>query len=443
MANYTYSPSESFQTPDGSIAYSHPLEANKWNPSKNFYRIINFEPEAIPDKLNNGYTFQDWQNWKARNPHMAGTYVFDNYTSWTTQQTQGAQLNAEGYKISPLNDIYRSGQIRGTNFFNGQAYMAAGFPDEQYRSTITPATGEKNSFKYSTNFGGGLYTKEPVASTKNLYIEMTPDFVAKAAAGQNPLYNGVSSKSFIPPPSGSAEANGARQGVVTPEIITKWSQGFKAEQGGGRLGGYAMLNPKNGTPFLERINPFNRTGVRMVQTDPVPLLELMDTYRLRPSSPAEYLDFQKQMDFFKQRTASGIWTHEYANGAIPRALKPLPTSNYPFNAEVLYDGITPYGERTLGQHARNALFNLKTMYAQPETQTILRGAGTAAKVGIGLAGAVGYASSVAKNGPVETALSWGVPFTPLKFGIGPVLTLNADDEERLREMQQKSTSRND
>ena len=426
MATKSYVPSEPyvFDT-SGKLRYTHPIEANPSSPNNNFYRIINFEPEAIPTKwqLDNGYTVKDWNAWKKSNPHMEGTYAYDNYSSWSTNQTRGQTLNAEGHRISPLNDIYRNSQIRGTNFFNGLAYMNAGFPDEQYRSTISP-----EGLTYQMMYNGGLHANQPSANTKNLYIEMTPEFVERAASGRNTLYNRVINHSFIPKVNNQYVE--IPKHPLTPEVIRNFASGINETQGGGRTGGYAMLEPKNGTPIWDRLNPFNRSGVRMIQTDAVPLNEMtIPDYRLKSG---EVIPNELVEDFMK-RTESGVYTKEVVNVKTPSSLAPIQTSLFPFNENVIYDGITPYTKRPLRQHINNAIFNAKTLYAQPETQAILRGAKTTANVGVGAAGLIGYGASVAQSGPVETVLSYGVPFTPMKMGIGPVLSLNSGEEEALDE----------
>jgi hypothetical protein len=46
--------------------------------------------------------------------------------------------------------------------------------------------------------------------------------------------------------------------------------------------------------------------------------------------------------------------------------------------------------------------------------------------GVGLAG---YALGVAQHGPVEMAVSYGIPFTPWRYGIGPVTELGAPERD--------------
>jgi hypothetical protein len=46
--------------------------------------------------------------------------------------------------------------------------------------------------------------------------------------------------------------------------------------------------------------------------------------------------------------------------------------------------------------------------------------------GVGLAG---YAVGVAQHGPAEMAVSYGVPFTPWRYGVGPVETAQAPERD--------------
>lgn len=59
-------------------------------------------------------------------------------------------------------------------------------------------------------------------------------------------------------------------------------------------------------------------------------------------------------------------------------------------------------------------------------------AGNAVKLGLAGAGLAGYTASFLQDAP-KTIVEYGVPFTPLKFGLGPVISLNAGEDEMLDE----------
>jgi hypothetical protein len=59
-----------------------------------------------------------------------------------------------------------------------------------------------------------------------------------------------------------------------------------------------------------------------------------------------------------------------------------------------------------------------------------------------VAGMVGYGAGVLQHGPVEMAVSYGVPFTPWRYGIGPTLTLNAGEDDALAAARQRESDFN-
>jgi hypothetical protein len=329
--------------------YSHPIAANVHNKMNDYYRIVNYGP----------YFQEDGMYWETKDRPLT--------------------LNA-------LDDILETGSIRGSKNFGRKAYFAAGTPVEDYRVT-------ESHLRHLANTDG---LKANPKDVKNLYIQVTDEFLDRIQSGKNPLYD--------------------KGGVV---IATGDNNRDVAK----KRSGYVTMKPSKDKPsFIQRINPENRAGVRLVQTDPVDIADRI-YYRQAGPVPQEILDerFIKVGDNL-YATKSSVGT------VIPNEMESVRATIGSTNPVVLYDGITPVKERTIGQHARNALWNMKSVIAQPEVQKGIGAVGTAAKVAVGTAGVLGYANEVANKGPIIATIEYGIPFTPLRMGIGPVNDLGAPEK---------------
>lgn len=341
--------------------YTHPLQTNRYNPDRNYYRIINFEPQPLLSTGTEKLTYNDWLKWKQKYPNHPDVKV--SYSDWRLLSAEGAGLNAEGRSINALNDIYRTGAVRGSLGYGGQTYYYAGFPDEIYRSTALFVNGEKVGVQT------GMYAGAASQSTKNLYITATPEYMMRVADGKHPLYRSVHDRGFF----GLGEM---RNGVYDARIsaahfddLAKRMAHFDPSTTS-FSGGIISVEPAKNTKFLDRINPMNKSGLRIMQTDPIPLAE--DSFAYRKVGP---VSAQALEDF--RHVGNDVYVPKYTSVTVPKGLVQLPAGVGPFNEKVLYEGITPFWNRTLGQHARNAVFNAKTLYVQPEVQSAIA-AGTKA-----------------------------------------------------------------
>jgi hypothetical protein len=352
-----------------------------------------------------------------------------------------------------LTDIYRSGAIRGTENFARGAYFNEGRPALEYRRPF-----DWNDYRFAAEHGykelkgheknirlllkegrieearelQGLlkkYPRELAVRRQNMFIEVSPSFVKTVSSGNNPLY-----ESFFPDMYNYHEYR-----VLRPELSTfEANKLFERREAFSRPPyGNNMEVVTKPPSFLDRINPKNRSGIRITTTDPV-AIQGFDTNGLgqqsvyRAKNPNAPLSPEILSDFEPVRTSSGDIVYRRVgqhNGSyvIPSELESVRTTSQNPNTDVIYDRITPVKERTLGQHAKNALFEAKVLLNQPEIAKPLQVAGTTAKVAVGAAGVLGYASEVMDKGPVVAALAWGVPFTRLRMGIGPVNTLGAPE----------------
>ncbi len=354
MANYIH-PSVQFTIPnsDYGTLYTHPILTSNWNPDRNFHRIINFEPQPLlPNKVSDPLSLEAFIQWKQKNPRLA---VGQDYSSWRLLSADGAQLNAEGRTINALNDLYRTGQVRGSLGFQGQAYFNAGFPSEVYRSQALFDTAGRPVVE--GNYHAGSYNQIPKPTTKNIYISATPEFMEGAASGRNPLYTGAIDRGFFKP-------TGGRE--LTPDYFKTWGE-RPLHQGVSFRGGYVAITPTENPRFIDRINPWNRKGLTFIQTDPVPLTTAPEAFRATGPLTPEVLSEHTQV-------GRGVYIPKFSTGLTPNTLTPVPTALGPFNEKVLYDGTTPFWQRSFGQHLRNAKWNATSLYVQPEVQTAIAGA---------------------------------------------------------------------
>ena len=266
-------------------------------------------------------------------------------------------------------DVLNTGQIRGSNQFAGDAYFHRGQPLGTYLENR------------ETNKLLKHYPKEQVGNN-NYLIEATEDFNPT----RNPLYKGNESIKYrrlptiggIPAPSELAFpiSNSGSRWIPASEVPTNFA----------RSGLDSVAAPVENPSFLDRINPANQRGIRMGQA----------------------------------------YTPYFVN--VPKGFE----GGAP-NWDWKFDYTKPFTETSMKQHAKNVQHIGRTVLAQPETKAVLKGAGTAAKVGVGTAGLIAYAKGVMEDAP-KTITEWGVPFTPLKMGTGPVLELGkgSDMESRGR-----------
>jgi hypothetical protein len=325
----------------------------------------------IPNVHNKPFSENNWLKWRRNNPNLKGTLSYDEYDTWRVLSQEGASVTKEGYLTNPVNDLLRTGQVRGTAGFGGSAYFNAGFPAEEYRST---AVFDKLGNQVDNMGSFGMYTSRATPLTKNIYIQATPQFMERAASGANPLYDSISSRGFISQGS-DLLTDKTRQGdpwkIIRPEALKEWE---KASQGVSLKAtpfnnGYLALNPSENPSFIDRVNPWNRQGLRVMQTSTAPVANGSEVYRLVGNVPQEILD----RDFIP--VGNSMYRPRYSgNTIIPKEMKAVTTTIGPLNMRTLYDGITPFTERTIGQHLRNAKWNATSLYVQPEVQTAIAGA---------------------------------------------------------------------
>ena len=146
-------------------------------------------------------------------------------------------------------------------------------------------------------------------------------------------------------------------------------------------------------------------------------------------SPVEKPSFFDRVN--QRRAHAGIRGGEFISGRFPNPNKGFETGTPKIDWK--FDYTKPFMETSIPKHLKNAQHVARVVMAQPETQAVLKGTGTVAKYGIGGAGLLAYVKSAVDDAP-KTVLEWGVPFTPLKMGVGPVLTLGqgSDLESRGR-----------
>jgi len=135
---------------------------------------------------------------------------------------------------------------------------------------------------------------------------------------------------------------------------------------------WQALTPIENPSFIQRINPANQTGLKVVE------------FPYSPYFAGNRVGFE---------------------GGVPKA-------------DIKFDYTKPFFQTEPAIHAKNIQHIANTILEQPETKV----AGNVAGKVLGTAGLLGYANSFINDAP-KTILEWGVPFTPLKMGIGGVSDL--------------------
>jgi hypothetical protein len=195
-------------------------------------------------------------------------------------------LSAPSYEdgYPAYRDFQKTGTIRGSDVFAEQAYFNKGYPDPQYYAQTT----NKNYDLMLKNWG-----KNSLPS--NYVMEINPYFMDRISAGNNPLYQ----TNALSPTGGS----------------------------------YHTLTPDNVQPFIDRVNPLNRRGIKVTHFTGSEMSQPM--------------------------------------AAAGETLPPAQWSRNP-NASVLYDTTKPFTKTSFGQHARNAIFEAGTFLEQPEVGNLAR-----------------------------------------------------------------------
>lgn len=272
------------------------------------------------------------------------------------------------------NDILKSGAIRGSQSFSGDAYFAKGYPQGNYLANRPQFQLDRLLQHYSPAEVGN----------NNYFIEATERFNPNT----NPLYKPNSAKVYRPLPSIAGVQAPPELAFPKGNSGSNWLTTVESTGKPVPTGTYSWAAPAENTSYWDRVNPNNQRGLKVAQA----------------------------------------YTSEWQSNS-----KGFTKGNPDW--KVLFDYTKDFKDTSIPQHLRNAQHIGNTILAQNETQAVLRGAGTTAKVGVGAAGLIGYGASIAQNGPVETVLSYGVPFTPMRMGIGPVLSLNSGEDDALDEMR--------
>ena len=263
-----------------------------------------------------------------------------NSIAWGTEINPNSfyrVLGQEGASAESIyKDVLRTGQIRGSAVFNGDAYLAKGAPQGMYLHSSSQVP---ELLKH--------WSKEQVGNN-NFFIEATNKFNPI----ENPLYSTINRLNI--------NGNVSKFPKLGQEVP---------------MGHYVTLAPVDNPSFVDRINPNNQKNLRMGQA--------------------------------YTSTWGGV-NKGFSEGA--------PKWDWRF------DYTKPFSETSLSQHGKNIVHIAKTIAEQPETKTVAKYASTTGKVGLGVAGLAGYTASFLEDAP-KTVLAYGVPFTPLKIGLGPVLDL--------------------
>ncbi len=275
----------------------------------------------------------------ALNSKLWGTEI--NPESFYRVYGDKGQLGMDIYK-----QILREGAIRGSGGFSGHAYFSRGAPQGIYLQNNPSLMREL------------LHWPESQVGNNNFFVEATPRFNPYT----NPLY-------------GNSVPEIAIGGATNP-----WPVAGESVSNGG----YRTLDPREGTRFIDRINPKNQRHLRVGQ--------------------AYTTGWQSALKGFEGGAPNWDWKFDYTK---------------------------PFTETSVKQHAKNLKHIGKTVLAQPETQAALKGAGKTVKVTAGTAGLLAYLKGIAEDAP-KTVLEWGVPFTPMKMGVGPTLPLGKGSDMQSR-----------
>ena len=153
------------------------------------------------------------------------------------------ETGADGWSI--YDDVLRTGQVRGSPSFGGDAYFSKGAPQGIYLHN-------------QSNLKDVLqHWSEAEAGNNNFLIEATNRFNPET----NPLYN-PSPKDFVY--DGTIESTKGRVGY------SKWMTTDPATGKPVPTGTYSYVSPRqwndsNAPSFLQRINPANQRGLKMSQ----------------------------------------------------------------------------------------------------------------------------------------------------------------------------------
>lgn len=244
---------------------------------------------------------------------------------------------------NPLQDFYEQGAVRGSSSYQGKAYFA-------------------------TNPEFGYRTYGPQVS-KNVYFEIDPRFTQRIKDGKNPLYDSIRGE-FMGSYYGIGDSYRYLQPPSTEVTSTINFDGVNVRH---------VENQPKPIRFIDRINPANRAGMRITVTDPVainaenmmstPRSSVYGLYTESPPLPEDAHNFQA----VKTSDGRTVYRHIRQHGGsyvIPNELTTLNTTVDNPNPRVIYDRITPFRQRTLGQHARNIATEARIFASQPEVRAV-------------------------------------------------------------------------
>ena len=209
-------------------------------------------------------------------------------------------------------DVLQTGAIRGTEQFGRDAYFAKGAPQGIYlHNQSRDALAEKL-----------LHWPVEEVGNNNYFIEATKDFNPE----KNPLYKPNSTIKVRKLPTIAGVPAPPELAFPISGTGSRWLSGLDANgQPAAPFGSYHTLAQADNTSFIDRINPANQRGLRMMQS-------------YTPS-------------FFHDKGYTG---------------------NAP-EWKSLFDYTKKFSETSVPQHARNALHIGKTVMAQPETRALISG----------------------------------------------------------------------
>ena len=131
-------------------------------------------------------------------------------------------------------------------------------------------------------------------------------------------------------------------------------------------------------------------------------------------SPVEKPSFFDRVN--QRRAHAGVKGGEFVSGHFSNPKIGFSTGTPTIDWK--FDYTKPFMETSVPTHLKNAQHVARVAMAQPETKAVLNGTN---KIIAG-AGLLAYIKSAVEDAP-KTVVEWGVPFTPLKMGVGPVLPL--------------------
>lgn len=209
-------------------------------------------------------------------------------------------------------DVLKTGAIRGSAQFGGDAYFAKGAPQGIYLQNYPKIETLLKSFPVEE------------VGNNNFFIEATKDF----HPDRNPLYKPNSTLTHKPLPSiggvkAPAELAFPNSGSGSRWLTTVDSTGMPVPNGT-----YVTAAPAENTTFLQRINPANQRYLRMGQA----------------YTPA----FNGAVKGFEGGPPEWKW---------------------------LFDYTKDFSKTSIPQHGRNALHIGRTIMAQPETKAVLSATG--------------------------------------------------------------------